>query len=294
MIRWSRRRALQAGGLLPLLACGDRAPRSASSQGAARVVSQIVLADEVLWDLGPEVRATVVAVSSMADDPRYSRVAGAWPAALPRVAGTSETLLVLAPTLIILASFTAAETRELLERAGLPMLVLERFDGFEDYRANVRAIAGAVSASAAGERVISDFDARLAALRRASSPRPGPPLRAVSWNEGSVPAAGTSFDDIATAAGLANLPAEDGRRGHLQVSVEQLVAWDPDVIVIPCGDLECSEAAAALAARAGLHATRAVRRGAVIGVPSHELYSSGAGMLDVVARLRSADPGSPP
>ena len=291
--RWSRRHVLRGLGTLPWLAggagatwgCGG-ASRTAPEGGVPRVASQTVLADEVLWDLGPSVHAMVVAVSTMADDPRYSRVVGQWPAEIPRAAGTSEALLALVPTLVVLASFTAPETRRLLEQAGLRTLVLERFDRFDDYRTNVRAIAAAVAAVEDGERVISEFDEKLAALRFEPRTRP----RVVSWNEGSVPAAGTTFDDAAVAAGWINLPAQEGRRGHLQVSVEQLVAWDPDAIVTPCGEGSCDEAAAELAAQPGLRATRAAREGAVIGVPSYALYSTGTAMLDIVQRLRDAHP----
>lgn len=289
----SRRRLLQAGASAWLLggawvgsACGRSSSRASAEGAAPRVASQTVLADEVLWDLGPAVQAMVVAVSPMADDPRYSRVVGQWPPEIPRAAGSSEALLALVPTLVVLASFTAVETRQLLEQAGLRTLVLERFEGFADYRANVRAIAAAVEAAGEGERVIAEFDARLAALRLDPAVRP----RVVSWNDGSVPAAATTFDDAATAAGWVNLPAHEGRRGHLQVSVEQLLAWDPDAIVVPCGQATCAEAAAELAALPGVRATRAAREGAVIGVPSHALYSTGTAMLDVVQRLRDAHP----
>lgn len=288
--RWSRRRMLAACGLVPLLACGDRAPRATPTDGAPRVASQTVLADEVLWDLGPAVHGRVVAVSPMADDVRYSRVAQQWPPEIPRAAGTSEALIALAPSLVILASFTAPETRRLLEHAGLRTLVIERFDGFMDYRANVRAIAAAVDAAPEGERVVAQFDARLAALRLEPAVRP----RVVSWNEGNVPAAGTTFDDVARAAGFRNLPAEEGRRGHLQVSVEQLVAWDPDAIVVPCERSRCAASAAELADRPGLRSTRAAREGAILGIPSRDLYSTGAGMLDAVEHLRAAHPGAPP
>jgi len=277
---------LTAAGLVPLWGCGQR--REPGSKGGLRVASQTVLADEVLWDLGASVRATVVAVSPMADDVRYSRVAQQWPAEVPRAAGTSEALLAVAPSLVVIASFTAAETRRLLEHAGVRTLVLERFDGFDDHRANVRAIAGAVGAKAEGERLVAELDAKLRALRFEPAVRP----RVVSWNEGNVPAAGTTFDDVAEAAGFRNLPAERGRTGHLQVSVEQLVAWDPDAIVVPCDATRCEQAAAELAERPGLRATRAAREGHVIGVPSRDLYSTGAGMLDAVEHLRAAHPGA--
>ncbi|MCA9706778.1 MAG: ABC transporter substrate-binding protein [Myxococcales bacterium] len=284
MTAWSRRALLRGGLALPVMACGDRPPR-ASEPDALRVASQTVLSDEVLWDLGPAAQGLVVAVSAMADDTRYCRIAGRWPASIPRAAGTSEALLALVPTLVIIAAFTAAETRRLLEQAGLRTLVLEAFDGFDDYRANVRAIARAVELPADGERLVAEFDARLDALRRGP---PGSGPRILSWNEGSVPGAGTTFDDVATAAGYRNVPTLEGRAGHLQIAVEQLVAWDPDVIVVPCGDADCDRAAEALAERPGVRATRAARRGTIIGVPSRALYSTGAAMLDVVERLAEA------
>jgi iron complex transport system substrate-binding protein len=290
MTSWSRRELLQRGMTLPLLACGSRSERALTDPEASRVASLVVLSDEVLWDLGPAAQRTVVAVSSMADDARYCRVAGRWPASLPRAAGTSEALLALSPTLVILASFTAAETRRLLERAGLRLLVLETFDGFADYRSNVRAIAGVISLPDAGEQLVAQFDARLDRLRRPATAGP----RVVSWNEGSVPGAGTTFDDVATAAGYRNVPTLEGRTGHLQISVEQLVTWDPDVIVIPCGYDDCTKTARELADRPGIRATRAAREGAVLGVPSRALYSTGAGMLDVVERLGSAPAGASP
>ena len=287
MSAWSRRRALGALVAAPRLACGEGRRLPTTSPGH-RVVSQTVLSDEVLWELGAEVRAQVVAVSSMADDPRYSRVVDRWPPELPRAAGTSEALLALVPDLVILARFTAAETQALIRDAGLRTLVLERFDGFADYRTNLRAIASAVEGSAAGEQLVDAFDARLAELR-IDDPQ-GP--RVLSWNDGNVPAGGTSFDDEATAAGYRNLPAEQGRRGHLQLGVEQLLAWDPDALVVPCGQDDGEAVIAELAARPGLRSLRAVRDERVIAVPSRDLYSAGAGMLDVVERLRAARPGA--
>ena len=38
--------------------------------------------------------------------------------------------------------------------------------------------------------------------------------------------------------------------------------------------------------RPGIRSTRAAKDGGIIGVPSRDLYSVGAGMLDVVQRLR--------
>jgi iron complex transport system substrate-binding protein len=268
-------------------ACG-RAPASrAGASSTRRVVSQTVLSDEVLWELGPAARAQVVAVSTLADDPRYSSVVDRWDRAVLRAPLTSEALLAAAPDLVILADFTSAPTRRLVQDAGVTTLELAGFDGFDDYRRHVREIATAVESSDEGDALVQRFDARLLQVRRATPrQRPG----AISWIEGNVAGRGTTFDDIATAAGFDNLAARHGHVGHQQVSLEQLVAWDPAVLVVPCPPDGCDAAAAEVAARPGLSATRAARTGAIVAVPSVELYAVGAAMLDAVARLGAAHP----
>ncbi len=114
--------------------------------------------------LGPAAQARVVGVSALADDLRYSGVAGVWPPATPRRALTSEGLLALEPDLAIIASFTSPEVRELLASHGVRLLEFTRFTGFADYRAHVRRLAAVVEDPPAGERLLADLDARLARL----------------------------------------------------------------------------------------------------------------------------------
>lgn len=256
---------------------------------ARRVASQTIISDEVLWALGPATRARVVAVSTLADDPRYSGAAGVWPPAVPRRAMTSEGILSLSPDLAIIASFTAPEVRALLQDHGVRMLELSRFSGFDDYRAHVRTIAAAVDAAADGERLIAAFDRRIAGL---AGPRPSAPLPAVSWGDGHAAAAGTTFDDIARTAGLTNMAAEQGLIGHIAVPLEQLVAWDPAVLVVSCpavapDDPACRTAEQDAAALPGVAATRAARDGRIVAVPARELSSTGEGMVTAAEILQS-------
>lgn len=287
------RRALALA--LALSACAGPPGPVPQDISARRVVSQTVLSDEVLWALGPAARARVVGVSALADDPRYSDVADAWPAELPRRALTTEGLLALAPDLAIVASFTAPEVRAVLVAHGVRMLELDGFSGLADYRAHVRRIAAAVDAAPAGEALLADLDAALAELR---ARRPKQRLAAISWADGFSAGAGTTFDDVADAAGLSNLTAEQGLQGHAAVPLEQLVAWDPAVIVVSCparaaDDPACRDAEAAAAALPGVAATRAARTGRIVAVPARALASTGAGMITAAsilqARLRPAE-----
>jgi len=253
-----------------------------------RIVSQTVLSDEILWALGEPVRSRVVAVSIMADDERYSRVAGRWPPALPRVRGGSEQLLSIAPDLVIVADFTAAEARALLRKAGVRTLAISGFDGFDDYRRHVRELAEIVGASEAGERVIERFDRQLSEVRVDGAAERTPEI--LSWIDGMVAGARTTFDDAARAAGYDNVAAVHGHAGHVHLSVEQIVAWDPEYIVTTCGTIPCEQAERALASREGFSATRAAIDGHIVAIPSRHLLAVGEGMLEVVEILVAARP----
>jgi iron complex transport system substrate-binding protein len=265
------------------LACGGK-DKPAATGVPQRIVSQTVDGDETLWALGEDVRARVVGVSKMADDRRYSTVADVWPQSVPRIPGTSEALVAARPDLAIIAEFSAAETRALLHSSGIRTLALEGYDGFEDYRARVRAIATAVGDPQGGAELVAAFDAR---LREVSSPGTEDAPGVVSWVDGNVPGAATTFDDQATAAGFRNLPAEHGISGHQRVGLEQVVAWDPEFVVVQCGGDDCDARAKAFAAEPGIGSTRAGRTGRIIAIESSVLLSTGAKMVDVVERLRA-------
>jgi iron complex transport system substrate-binding protein len=264
-----------------VVACG--ASRTPTDAAAERVVSQVVFADEELWALGEPARARVIAVSTMADDPQYSGAAGLWPAAVPRIGG-SEAIVAVAPDLVVIAEFTAPETRSVLEQLGIRTLLLRGFDGFDDYRVHIRELGAALGASAAAEQRIEGFDRRLDEVRAPSSATPM--LGIVSWQEGTIAGAGTIFADQAAAAGLRELGGEHGIVGHRSIALETLVAWDPELIAIGCDD-DCPAAERSFAARPGIALTRAAREDGIIAVPTHILYSSGYGMLEVVALLRA-------
>ena len=280
--------AFLSGLAATALACGP-AKEASGTGGTQRLASATVLTDRILWDLGEPTRERVVAVSTMADDPRYSDAADLWPAAIPRVGGQAESLIARRPDVVFLASFSAQETRAMLEQAEVKVVVLDAFRGFQDYREHVETVAQAVGAVPAGAKVIQDFDDRLARLR---APEGGERPTVVSWSDGHVPARATTFHDIATAAGLTNLPAREGLEGHVRVSVETMVTWDPDMVVLACapGPKGCAKATAAFAGTEGLGALRAVKQGGVVAIDAAILSSVGPGMLDAVETLRHRGP----
>lgn len=272
---------VRALALLALaLAC---APASAPVPAgpARRILSQTVLSDEILWSLGPAARARVVGLSTMADDPRYSQVAGQWPPEVPRLAVTSEGLLAREPDLVVIASFSAPEIKAMLRAQSVRLIELDSFTGFADYRRQLRQLATAAEADAAADTLIAELDRRLALL---AARRPTPAPTAIAWADGYAATGGTTFADVAAAAGLINLPERSGLSGHVPVAMELLLAWDPEVIVISCPatdvhDPACPAAEARFAEGPGITATRAYRDGRIIALPARDIGGTGEGMI---------------
>ncbi|MGH1348246.1 MAG: ABC transporter substrate-binding protein [Nannocystales bacterium] len=269
--------ACLAVGFLCLAGC----PRpSAEAPSTVRIASVTIDSDATLWALGEDVRGKVVAVSALVDDARYSPITNTWPAEVPRVKGTSESLLALRPSVAFLAEWSDPAGRTLLEQSNIEVVVLSGYGGFEDYRARVRTIAAAVDATPRGDAVIKAFNEALQAARSDA----GNGLSIVSYASGNVAAAGTTFADEAEAAGFVNLPSREGLNGHPSVSLEQLVAWQPAAIVIPCED-DCAQTEAAFAKQPGVDATPAAKQGRIIALEGPLLFATGPRMVEVTRAL---------
>ncbi len=264
-------------GLLGLAGC---ARPNAETPSTVRIASVTIDSDATLWALGEQVRGEVIAVSALVDDVRYSPIPNTWPASVPRVKGTSESLLALQPSVAFLAEWSDPAGRALLEQSNIEVVVLSGYGGFEDYRARVRTIAKAVDAVPRGDALVEAFDASLQAARSSA----GAGLTIVSYASGNVAAAGTTFADEAAAAGFVNLPSREGLEGHPSVSLEQLVAWQPAAIVIPC-EGDCGQTEATFAQQPGVQATPAARQGRIIAIEGPLLFATGPRMVEVTRAL---------
>lgn len=230
-----------------------------------RIVSQVLLTDEVLTELCPDDR--VVANSRIAVDRRYSNIAdrpGGFPAL---VADNAEAILALHPDVIFAASYTTIETLNQLRRAEAPVIRFSAFDSLESISNNLRLIGFAVGEDEAAEALVRRFEAELDAAA-ARVPVGADPPEVVSWSDGSLPARGTIVDDVLQRLGVINIPAREGMRGWPQISVEKIVEWDPEVIILPANPGDEAAARARFTEHALLSETRAVREGRLIVVPT--------------------------
>ncbi len=254
--------------------------QSISQASYQKIVPASIFAAEILWRLGANSRKKVLAVPAMLSDNRYSNFSGTWPKQVARFHHASEELVAFGPDLVITTSFTSPELRGLLTKAKIHTLVLRPSTGFQSYRQNVQLIAQAVGAQKQGEAIIASFEQRLLQIRKNASHIV--PAKVMSYMYGYTAGKSTTFDDAVRAAGLVNLAAKQGIDQFGPVSVEQLLLWQPDIIVISCSTLNCIKAENQLASALGLEKLSAQ----VVALPVNILSNVNESMLAIAEILQ--------
>jgi iron complex transport system substrate-binding protein len=206
---------------------------SASSAPSAvipkRVASLNLAADEVLVDILPPER--LVAVTSFADEPGTSNVAGRVPAAAARFPRADvERLVALAPDLIVISQYTDADVQRQLEGAGLRLHRMEGLETLAGFREAVLALGRAVGAEAAARKLVERYDHTLAdvARRLQGAPRP----RVLYWSNPMTAGAGTAIGTLIECAGAVNVGREIGVTGIAPAGAERAFVADPDVVLL--------------------------------------------------------------
>ena len=193
-----------------------------------RVVSQAVGTDELLLALADP--GQIAALSHISHQIEFSPVA-AEARRFPALKDSdAESVLRFRPDLVLAASFTRPETLALLRRAGVRLVVLDRFDSLADVYASLRVLGRELGQEARAEAVIAQSRGRVEALAaRLKGTRPVRVLSAGIYPFTS--GTGTTFQDICEHAGAVNVAAEAGLKGHAPTPSETLLVWNIEVLV---------------------------------------------------------------
>jgi iron complex transport system substrate-binding protein len=259
-----------------------------------RIVSQTLGTDEILFAICPSSR--IVGLSTLARDEVYSNVLQEARASAALPSTGPEQVLRLKPDLIFVASYSRAEVVEMLRVSHAPIFRFANFDRIDDMKTNIRIIGRAIGEDAAAERLIADMDRRLAAL--AAHVPQGPRPRVMSYAADGYTAGGnTLFDDAIRAAGGVNAAAEHGVCGFARVSAEQVLQWNPDVIVSGARPGQDQVVRDSLLRNAAVAATRAAREGRIVTMPARQFEAASQYVVNAAETLSAAlwaQPAQPP
>ena len=229
-----------------------------------RVVSQSVGTDELLLALADP--GQIAALSHISHQAEFSPVAAEATRYPALHDSDAESVLRFRPDLVLAASFTRPETLVLLRRAGVRLLVLDRFDSLEDVYASLRILGRELGQEARAEALIATCRGRVEALAaRLKGVRPVRVLTAGTYPFTS--GAGTTFQDFCDHAGALNVAAEAGLKGHAPTPSERLLTWNVEVLVVSGDRPDGSDIRARLADIPHFRALTAFKSGRLVVIP---------------------------
>lgn len=254
------------------------------------IVSLTLATDEILVDLVP---GRLKAIDSFAADPGISNIAPFAQAFPLKISGEKERLIALQPDLVFLADWKEKEFIQALRDAKVPVFVFKTPNNLEQMLEGLVQIAALVGEPSRGQALVSSLQKRLAAVTVRLSLLAGPRLRVLSYSFGGTTyGRGTSFDALAEAAGLVNAATQAGLSGWPQVSKEQVLDLDPDLVVLPSWSYGTKDDPGKFRTDF-LHdlvfsSLKAVKNQRVIVLPDKHLQASSQYMVDGVEDLARA------
>ncbi len=265
-------------------ACGHSSSRVPAGS-ARRIVSLAPSITELLFALGAG--AQVVGRTAYC---KYPPAALAVPSVGDGLNPSVEAIVARHPDLVVLyrSPHTDAAARQ-LEALGVRALVIHH-DRLEDIAATARQLGEATGHAAAATAIARTIDSALAAPPP-SPPRPPPDLGArlayVVWDNPPIVIGGGSFlDQLTRLAGATNV-FHDIATPSATVSLETIVARDPDwIAVVRETDDMAPPAPPAYAARPEWRVVRAVRERRFLLLPAELFGHPSARAPEAVAWLR--------
>jgi len=246
-----------------------------------RIVSYKASNTETLFALGAGER--VVGTDDFSDYPAAAK-------ALPKLGGVQaslEALIALQPDLVITVG-ARPDFATLLDPYKILVVTLDYKD-VSGTLANVELLGKVVGKPAEAARVVDEMRRKMAAVeertKRASKVRVYYELDSSNPATPYTAGPGSFIDDLISMAGGANVAA--GAKGEFpRISAEEIVAANPQVIVIPTGpfptgvvDLD------AFARRPGWATVEAVQKGAIHGIDANVISRPGPRLIEALEAL---------
>lgn len=218
-----------AATMLMLAACTPAEQRAAAPQaGLPAVVSLNPCLDGLLVELaGPD---QIIALSHYSRDPAASSIARDVAARYPVTGGTVEEVMARDPDLVLASSFIAPGIRQAYEQSGIAVASFGIAATPAESYAQIRELARILGQSARGEALIKRIELELDSYK--AGPGDARPS-AVLWQQGQiVPGEATLVSDLLRRAGFSSHSARRGKRQADLLSLEEVLADPPDVLLV--------------------------------------------------------------
>jgi iron complex transport system substrate-binding protein len=196
-----------------------------------RIASGTLGTDEILSGLVP--KSEIVLVTQNATDPSQSNIVS-FAKGIPAMKdANAEAIIAQHPDLALLASYTKPGVVQQVEQAGIPTYEFSDFDSIQAIEHNIEVVGELVGEPQKAQQMVEGLEQRLAAIKNAVRNQAHP--RVLNYSSyGYVAGAGTTVNDVIVDAGGVN--AAGNLKGWQQVTPEQVVKMNPDVIIVSADD----------------------------------------------------------
>ena len=200
-----------------------------------RILTYSLGHDEMVLALAPP--ESIAALGKFTGNPSYSNVAEL-AEQFPVYEKGAENVLAQNPDIFIVSRSTKADIVELVKEAGVPVARPDLEDAAEGHVSQILLLGYMLGAEERALELTAEIRQRLDAVA-SRVPPPGDASRPAvisitRWSDSiSISGGGTTGSDIIEAAGGVNAAARDGIDGFQKISVESILAMNPDFILIP-------------------------------------------------------------
>ena len=200
-----------------------------------RILTYSLGHDEMVLALAAPER--IAALGKFTGNPSYSNVAEL-AGQFPVYEKGAENVLAQSPDIFIVSRSTKADIVELVKEAGVPVARPDLEDAAEGNISQILLLGYMLGAEERALELTVEIRQRLEAVA-SRVPAPGDASRPAvisitRWSDSiSISGGGTTGSAIIKAAGGVNAAARDGIDGFQKISVESILAMNPDFILIP-------------------------------------------------------------
>ena len=200
-----------------------------------RILTYSLGHDEMVLALAPP--ESIAALGKFTGNPSYSNVAEL-AEQFPVYEKGAENVLAQGPDIFIVSRSTKADIVALVSEAGVPVARPDLEDAAEGHISQILLLGYMLGAEERALELAEEIRQRMEAVA-SRVPPPGDASRPAvisitRWSDSiSISGGGTTGSDIIEAAGGVNAAARDGIDGFQKISVESILAMNPDFILIP-------------------------------------------------------------
>jgi len=253
------------------------AAQTSAKEPPRRVVTVNLCLDQLALRLAAP--GQLVGVSYLSHDPRLSVLADR-ARNVPAVRARVEPILELRPDLVIFEASMHASLKRLVRAAGVPILEVPWAASLEEAATLVSRVAGALGRDAEGRALIDDMQDQ---RRRLARPEPAAGTAVMLQANRGTSGKGSLMDELLQLGGYRNLAAELGVSAYGRLSLEQVLAGQPDLVLL---DAEANLHPARATEFVGHHALAGLMEHArLVSLPIRYSICAGPENFEVLRRL---------